>query len=68
MTEKQQEIQMLERQQYRDQCLLRCLESSLDRIDLSEFDGLMEQIESTRGRLYRLGLKIIQLKTASLEE
>lgn len=33
---------------YRAQCKLRCLKANLDRIDLDQFEVLMEQIEATQ--------------------
>lgn len=40
------ELQDAERRRYRAECRVRCLESSLDRIDPNEFDWVMDQLEA----------------------
>ena len=41
-----QELQEAERRRYRAACRVRCLESSLDHIDPSGFDQVMDQLEA----------------------
>lgn len=46
---------------YRAKCLLRCLESNLDRIDPEQFDELMSQIEATRMEIFSAARENIDL-------
>lgn len=52
-----QELQEAERRRYRAACRVRCLESSLDRIDPGEFDQVMDQLEASAA-----GYEVIRLR------
>lgn len=56
-----EELKEAELRRYRAECRLRCLTSSLDRIDLAEFDGLMAQIEQARAEVQKAGAEKIRL-------
>ena len=47
-----EELKEAECRRYRAECKLRCLTAALDRVDLTEFDNLMSQIEAAREELY----------------
>lgn len=51
-----------ERRNYRAECKLRCLTSSLDRIDPEDFDQVMDQIEEARKEVFETGSKFFELK------
>lgn len=66
MTEKSYgmaEIQEAERQRYRAQCRVRCLEANLDRIAPEEFEPLMASLEAARVELEAAGLRVVQART-----
>lgn len=50
-----EELKETERRRYRAECRLRCLTAALDRVDPTEFDSIMAQIEATREELYAAG-------------
>ena len=55
-----EEKKAAENRVYRARCLLRCLESKLDRIEPEEFDGLMLQLEAARSELYAAAIANIR--------
>ena len=57
-----QELQEAERRRYRAACRVRCLESSLDRIDPGEFDQVMDQLESSKLEASAAGYEVIRLR------
>lgn len=56
------ELQEVERRRYRAECKVRCLEASLDRISMAEFDSVMNQIEAAQSELYSAALEALRLK------
>lgn len=57
-----QELQDAERRRYRAACRVRCLESSLDRIDPGEFDQVMDQLEAALVEVHMAGAEVIRLQ------
>lgn len=62
-----QELQEAERRRYRAACRVRCLESSLDRINPAEFDQVMNQLEAAIVEVQVAGTEVqrLQLKHAA---
>ncbi len=58
------ELREAERQLYRAQCRVRCLEANLDRIDLEDFERLMESLEAARRELMDTGLREARARIA----
>lgn len=56
------ELQDAERRRYRAACRVRCLESSLDRIDPGEFDQIMDQLEAAIVEVQTAGAEAIRLQ------
>lgn len=57
-----------ERQRYRACCKVRCLEASLDRIDWSEFEAVMNELEAARAEVLVMGKRAFGLRVAWLNE
>lgn len=57
-----QELQKAERRRYRAACRVRCLESSLDRINPTEFDQVMDQLEAALVEAQAAGAEVIRLQ------
>lgn len=57
-----QELQEAERRRYRAACRVRCLESSLDRINPAEFDQVMDQLEAALVEVHTAGAEVIRLQ------
>lgn len=58
------ELREAERLLYRAQCRVRCLEANLDRIDLEEFDSLMESLEAARQEAMDAGFREVRARIA----
>ena len=56
------ELKDLSRRHYRAVCRVRCLEAALTRIDPSDFDALMDQLEDVRQEAYMLGSAFWRMK------
>ena len=56
------ELQEAERRRYRAECKVRCLEASLDRISMAEFDSVMAQIEAAQMELYAAAQEELRLR------
>lgn len=54
-----EKIRQLEKELYREQCRIRCLESSLDRIDYSEFQATMNELEAATVRADSISKKLM---------
>lgn len=65
-----QELQEAERRRYRAACRVRCLESSLDRINPAEFDQVMDQLEAAIMEVQMAANEVqrLQLKHAARPE
>lgn len=58
------ELKKAERLLYRAQCLVRCLEANLDRIDPEGFEPLMESLEKAQRELIDAGFKEVRARIA----
>lgn len=57
-----QELQEAERRRYRAACRVRCLESSLDHINPSEFNRVMDQLEAAIVEVQIAGEEVFRLQ------
>ena len=57
-----QELQEAEQRRDRAACRVRCLESSLDRIDPDEFDQVMDQLGAALVEVQAAGAEVIRLQ------
>ncbi|MGM9577847.1 MAG: hypothetical protein ACI3VS_00550 [Evtepia sp.] len=56
------ELKEADRLNYRAECNLNCLLSSLNRTDPEDFDQVMDKIEEARKEVFETGLKLWKLK------
>lgn len=51
-----------ERRRYRAECMVRCLESSLDRTLPQDFDNIMRDLEAAHDELYKAAMATLDLR------
>ncbi|MGM9593140.1 MAG: hypothetical protein ACI3U8_02185 [Candidatus Onthomonas sp.] len=55
-------LEEAEQQRYRAVCKVRCLESSLDRIEYERFDEIMSKLEEARAEVRQAGYRCMGLR------